>query len=167
MASEVFVPIAAVNAYDFPPICIVTGERNVEWHQQKFQWTPQWATMLIAFIGLIGVIIAMIKRKQAKVELPYSPEAWERLRKGKWIGYGSLATMLPAAMIAGPVWMINVEPISGLIVMLGLLIAPFIILHQMVTKRGPKVTEITDTHIRLSLPNELAAVEIRNHFGGR
>ena len=51
--------------------------------------------------------------------------------------------------------------------MLGLLIAPFIILHQMVTKRGPKVSEITDTHIRLSLPNELAAVEIRNHFGGR
>lgn len=167
MANQVNIPLDAANSFDLPPICVVTGERDVEWHTQSFQWTPQWAMMAIAFLGLIGIIIAMVKRRRARVELPYAPAAWERLRKGRWIGYASLALMLPAAMVVGPLWMVQLEPLSGLLVMVALFIAPFIILHLTVTTRGPRVVEITDTHILLDLPSPLAAAELRHHFQGR
>ncbi|RKG60871.1 zinc ribbon domain-containing protein [Corallococcus sp. AB011P] len=99
---HVYLLIQEMNAFDLPPVCIITGERQgVVFKPVKFSWYPPWISLFlllgvlalalvpilpIASIVLpIALIVASVRTKQAKGTLPFTEEAWSRWRRARVI----------------------------------------------------------------------------------
>lgn len=94
--------VVPVTGAAFPPRCVVCNERTGTRLKRRLFWHPQGYYALI-FIGwLIYVIVAMMVRKRADVEMGLCGKHLARRRNGILIGWlGSIACFVAAVALAG------------------------------------------------------------------
>jgi len=163
-------PVAELTSFDLPPVCLVTGsEAEVSFRRVKFVWSPRWIPLLIFFpyAGLLlALILTLVLRKRAAGELPFSPAGWERYRRGVWLTYAALLSLLLGigGMIA---FFASQQFETGLVAALAGVIGT-IALHIVGTNMGISVRKITLGHLDLKIPQEAVALRFRDHLqGGR
>ncbi len=160
------IPVAELNSFDLPPVCVVSGEdTQVTFRPVKFVWSPRWIPVLIFFpyAGLLlALVVTLAMRKRAAGELPFSETGWERYRRGVWMSRAGLLTLL-AGMGGMVALLANHQSGAGVAVGVGGLIAT-IVLHVTGTNLGISVQRITLTHLELKIPSEAVALRFRERL---
>ncbi|RKG63079.1 hypothetical protein D7V80_32075 [Corallococcus sp. CA054B] len=81
----VYLLIQEMNAFDLPPVCLITGERQgVVFKPVAFSWYPPWISrfLLLGVLALalvpilpIALFVASVRTKQALGTLPFTEES--------------------------------------------------------------------------------------------
>lgn len=75
----------------FPPdVCILSNQQATRKLRRNLQWHPQWIGLLVLIAVPLYIIVSMIMRKTAKLDIPLS-EAWYQRRITRmFIAWGSV-----------------------------------------------------------------------------
>jgi hypothetical protein len=158
-------PVAEMNSFDLPRVCLVTGAPAAEFKKMKFSWYPRWVAALI-FVPygglLLALVISLILRKHAAGELPFSEEGWARHRRSKWIAASALLWMIGGFIGAIGLGIAEQGALAALTVLvaLGLIIASMVYAQR----TGISVQRIADDQIQLKIPSEAAALAVEAHL---
>ena len=166
----VSIPVQEINAFDLPPVCVVTGEEEgVTFRKRQLLWTPPWVWVLIfvPFGGLLLVLIAsLVLRKRVQAELPFSAAGWARYQRMRWMRPLSIV-----GLIFGVVTSFTLMAAEGSVraaaypLFLASIAFPFAVVI-LTRKSVVQASRITDTHVHLKVPSEHAAGRIRWHLNG-
>ncbi|WP_404365792.1 B-box zinc finger protein [Corallococcus coralloides] len=176
---HVFLLIQEMNAFDLPPVCVITGERQgVVFKPVAFSWYPGWASRFL-FLGVlvlplvpllpiasivlpIALIVASVMTRQAKGTLPFTEEAWSRWRRTRVIrpiafaaGAG-LLIMAAAVLAAGERMPLGLGALA-----LGVALPA---LAWVFSSQGPQLQGSREDALVLYIPNGAAAQAITSHF---
>ncbi|HYV48694.1 MAG TPA: hypothetical protein VFA20_27740 [Myxococcaceae bacterium] len=174
--SALTLPVNEMSSFDLPPVCLITGERTgVSFRKVKFAWYPRWipALIFVPFGGLLlAAIVAMILTKKAAGELPFTDAGWSKWRLAK-IMVGLDVLWVIFAMFAGIGLLAAAEgsaggTAAGVLALASMVAVPVVIYFLFQRKKMITPTRITDTELTINVPNEEAAMAIRQHLtGGR
>lgn len=79
-------PIQNGNAFDLPPVCVLSGSTDdIVWQRRTYAYYSPWCFLALLINILIFAIIVLAIQKKAKVELPFNRAALGRLRRRQWI----------------------------------------------------------------------------------
>lgn len=148
--AQVTLPLVCVNAFDLPPVCVVTGASDdIVWRKTKVRYTPPWVFALILVHIVVAAVVGTILSRKATLELPYAREAYRSLRRHRIILL--VASCLSVVLLIGGfmlTWATENIPL-GVTVMLGPLIATILYGAIVVSPRTPRARSMTDTHVTL------------------
>ena len=161
--------IQEMNAFDLPPVCIITGERQaVVFKPVKFAWYPRWIdrfALLAVLVLPIAFIVASVMMKQVTGTLPFTEEAWSRWRRARVLG--PVAFMAGAALL---IMAVAVMAAAGGSTPLGLgalalgVALPVLAWVYSLRSRGPRLLGSAKDAIGLAIPSDAAAQAIMSHF---
>jgi hypothetical protein len=164
------IPIQEVNAFDLPPVCVITGaEEGVSFRKVQLSWHPPWVWLLIfvPFGGLFLVlIVAMVLRKRLKAELAFTATGWARRQRTLWLRPLSLVGLIMG--VVGSITLMVAEGAlrdAALPLFLASLAFPFVVVI-LTRKSVVQASRISATHVFLKLPSEVAARRIAEHLRG-
>lgn len=165
MAKSCEIPNNELTEFDLPRVCVMTGSYDaIEFRPVKFQWYPRWIA-IFAFALLIAAILIAVMTKRVNGHLPFSPAGWEKYQRGKRF------TIFALLAFIGGLFMIIAGggANSGALVGLGCVVAfvlPIVFLVGFTRGTRITVTKITDSHITLKLPSDVAADAFSSHLIG-
>lgn len=157
------IPVNELNAFDLPKICVMTGatDPTVQFRKVKFSWFPRWVYALLIINVLVMAIVARVMTKEAKGELAFSDEAWNKWRLWKVLNVFALLAFIGGmfVMIFGLASESAVGAILGVLIFIGSLVV--IVLAR---KAGPMVESIKDDVVLIKVPNDQAAFAYQQHL---
>ncbi|MCP4872899.1 MAG: hypothetical protein GY898_29765 [Proteobacteria bacterium] len=160
----VTLPVAAVNSFDLPAICFVTGSRErISWRKRVYRWSPPWILLLIVCFP-VGVFLSVWLHRQVRVEVPVSDAAWRAWKLAD--NAGGLSVL--ATLIGGGIALALADSgatVAAGVVAIGAVLAPFVAFLVARRFKGPSVRRITDDSIEFIIRNTEVADAIRRHFG--
>ncbi|NPC72885.1 hypothetical protein HPP05_24360 [Corallococcus exiguus] len=159
------IPSGAMNEFDLPPICIVTGEREgVVFKTVHFSWYPRWIGFLALLNLLIAIIVAAAMTKRVKGTLPFTEEAWSRWKRGQIIMGVSVVAGIALLILAFSLLASDAPEWQGLVALASSVALPVLAWVFFLRARGPQVRRIDPDNISLAIPNGPAAYAITDHF---
>ncbi|MHA7627883.1 B-box zinc finger protein [Corallococcus sp. M7] len=159
------IPSGAMNEFDLPPICIVTGERQgVVFKPVQFSWYPRWIGFLALLNLLIAIIVAAAMTKRVKGTLPFTEEAWSRWRRGQVVMGVSVVAAIALLILSFSLLASDAPEWQGLVTMASSVALPVLIWVFLLRNRGPQVRRIDPDNISIVIPNGPAAHAITGHF---
>ncbi len=165
MAKSCEIPNNELTEFDLPRVCVMTGSYEaIEFRPVKFQWYPRWVA-IFAFALVIAAILIAVLTKRVNGHLPFSPAGWEKYQRGKrFTIFALLSFMVGLFMIIG-----GGASNSSALLLLGCAVAfvlPVVLLVGFTRGTRITVTKITDSHITLKLPSDVAADAFSSHLVG-
>ncbi len=163
--TPIWLPIDAVNSFDLPEVCSLTGERGpVRWRRRMHRYAPPWAiaTILIPPVALVALPAL---RRIVRVELPATDAALAKWRLADQLGGLSFALALLFALGAATVGL-GLPIVWGFAFLGAALVVPFAGFLAYRGFRGPTLRKIRGDHVEVIVFNEDAAAAWRAHFAG-
>jgi hypothetical protein len=159
----VILPVEAVNSFDLPPVCVISGVRDrIHWRVRKYRYTPPWVLLLILCIP-VGLLLSAWLHRSVRVELPLTDAAWRKWRLadsaaalsvvGVMVG-GTISLNLAAVGLANAAWGAGIASLL-------LPIVAFLGVRRWV---GPRVRRIEGEMIEFVFRNGDVAEVFRRHF---
>lgn len=162
------IPVNEVNAFDLPPVCLLTGATtDVSFQPVKFSWYPRWIALFAPLALLPVAILAWILTRRVAGQMPFSTGAYARWRRGKLLFTLSLFGMI-VILIGGSAVMVSATSDEALgaffLAILGAIALPIVVWAVTLRGRDVKVVEISKTHLTVEIPNAEVAQRVTRHL---
>jgi hypothetical protein len=159
------IPKNELNEFSLPRVCVGTGQSGaVTFQKVQFQYIPRWIA-IFAMAPLLYLIFYYLLRKTASGTMPFTDEAWQRVKAARRnVGLSILGLIV--GMVAAGV-LIGNESELGPLLLLGFLLAGIIgivVASMRVRKVFPYATIIDDQTVTLTLPSPEAERLFTQHL---
>ncbi len=165
MATVVSIPVAEMNEFGLPRVCVMTGsEVDVSFQKEKFSYVPQ-GIRAAALIPLLYLILASINTRRAVGTLPYSSAGLALKKKTRLFSALSLIAAVFLFFFGVAIVGIDGLELVGLLFFVLSLAVPITVGLVMVRNKLPHAVKIENGIIDLRVPNDLAAKAIVARVG--
>ena len=111
--ARVWVPLAAFQQGDLPPVCAKTGQPAQRWLVVRATTLSSWVVLPLLLLGIVPLLVAMAVAPHVEGMVPLSVGADNRLRRARIARWG-LLTLTGALLVAW--WLGMVLPAAQLVV---------------------------------------------------
>lgn len=162
---SIAIPKNELNEFSLPRVCVGTGQAGqVTFQKVQFQYIPKWIA-IFAIAPLLYLIFFLLLRKTASGTLPFSAEAWERVKAARRnVAFAVIALIV--ACVGGGVLAAQLRDAGPLLFLVALIagIIAIVVTSLQIRKVYPYATLIDDHHVTLTLPSPDAERLISQHL---
>jgi hypothetical protein len=145
-----------------PSRCVKCNEPTTNRLKRSLAWHPGWVYLLILVSPLIFIIVALIIRKTAKIEIPLCDE--HRANRSRNILIAWLTALSGIALCFTPAFLnaqaLSNGPLPGILIFLGVILLFFGLIFGAIISQFVVPQKIDDTHVWLKKVSPLYLAEL-------